>query len=130
MVNMKNDFLVTVVDPESAAEWSATIGTCTLYVESPLPTDDAGILVYRLDLGHLTAPQRASLVEHLSTKFHISAARVEQKLDTQGLPILAAYCSLLGWAPAAGRSPGLAARRHTMSALRSLPDRRRPVPPG
>ena len=93
---MKNDFLVTVVDPESAAEWSATIGTCTLHVESPLPAEDAGILVYRVDLGYLTASQRTSLVEHLSSKFHISRATVEQKLDRQGLPILAAYCSRLG----------------------------------
>jgi hypothetical protein len=91
----QSSFAVTVVEPASAAEWSAAIGTRTLFVESLVPTDELGVPVYHVDIGKLTAAQRTRLVHHLSLKFHLAEAQVNQKLDRQGLPILAAYCSPL-----------------------------------
>jgi hypothetical protein len=91
----KSGFAVTVTEPTSAAEWSMAIGTRTLYVESLVPTEELGVPVYHVDIGKLTAAQRARLIHHLSTKFHLAEAKIKQKLDQQGLPILAAYCSPL-----------------------------------
>jgi hypothetical protein len=96
---MGGDFTVTVLEPDRAAEFEAIFGTTTVGVKSPFPVkaDLPGhpdSWVYELDLGLITANQRARLVAHLAGEFDVPAEEVEATLDEQGVPIRVVDCAV------------------------------------
>lgn len=96
---MSRDFKVTVFDPERAAEWQEIMGTTTLCVKSPIPSQASlpGIktaLIYELDLDLLTEEQLHRLVTHIANKFNYTPEEVKEALPIQGVPILADDCTV------------------------------------
>lgn len=94
---MAEDFMVTITNPERAAEWQAVFGTTTVHVQSPIPFEASlpgrpRSLVYLLDLRLISDDQRRKLVEHLARKFGLAKSFVDAELDAHGVPLLAEDC--------------------------------------
>ena len=97
---MSTDFLVTVHNPERVALWQSLLGTDTVPVRSFVaslghlagrePED-----VYILDAKALTLEQRHRLVAGLAERFQAEPAEVMATLDTPGIAIPKADCSIM-----------------------------------
>jgi len=92
-----NDFTVTVIDPDRAADWQTIFGRTTVAVQSPVPRraelpGHPDTKIYMLDLDALTSEETDRLVAFLTRRFNIAESDIARDLREQGVPILADDC--------------------------------------
>jgi hypothetical protein len=92
------DFQITVTDANRKREFQEIFGSDTVCVLAPIPEQASGpmgrCLIYQLDLGALTAEQRAHLVRHICARFNTTPEEAELELKHRGMPILAEHTML------------------------------------
>lgn len=76
-----------------ADAWRFVLGGLDVPLESPVSVQaelpNGRHEVFRLDIAKLTAEQRQRLISHLSAKFSIKLEEVAERIDADGVPILA-----------------------------------------
>lgn len=99
---MSKQFQVTVTG-QRAELFQKVFGTATVCVQYPFPVPaDLPIgeqLVYLLDLKEISDEQRTRLVDYLAAEFNLDRAFVEEKIVTDGVPILAHEAILMTSVP-------------------------------
>lgn len=96
---MDHDFWVTI-HGERGAEWERITGTNRFPVQSPfpIPANLPGIgeaHVYLLALESIDEANRHRIIEHLSSKFGLSAAEAADEITKAAIPILETDCSVM-----------------------------------
>jgi len=88
---MGADFIVKAVG-ERAEIWRRILGRDWAHVTSPIPSrghlPGKGLsLIYFMDLEFVDGEQRRLMIEHLAERFGIGRHEVEERIDSDGVPI-------------------------------------------